>query len=252
MRLLFFDEREIENVVVLIRHQISGDGQASGIAVVAEAERHVGLGSALVSGQLKRHRLVVLGLHNRVAVDDEILREAGGFDVDSLHAFVYFLHVVNDNRVAACQCGCECDDFIGHSACQLCATVVVRLVDNHAVCCGCVGQGNDSACVIHGCLHSGHKLGGSGDFAAGNELPELDGLDLCLDGNGAASLAGELDALGVAFSAVGEYGLAGQLRCADVCKIQIEKRFLCGVVHEKQIADLSVCHVRVCHDVFLL
>ena len=150
-----------------------------------------------------------------------------------------------DRQVAVCF-------FAGQAAGQLCAAVVVGFVDNHAVRCRCVCQGNDGSGLVHGRFRSGHELRGFGNLTAGDQLPEFNSLDLRFDGDGAASLAGELDALGMAFSAVGEYGLPGQLGCADVGEIQIEKRLLGGVVHEKKIADLSVCHVSVCHDVFLL
>ena len=76
---------------------------------------------------------------------------------------------------------------------------------------GCVCECDFGAGIICDCLDSCDEFRGLCGLAAGDQLPELDGLDLRLDRDGAASLAGEGHPLRVSFSAVSEDGFAGEL-----------------------------------------
>ena len=111
-----------------------------------------------------------------------------------------------------------------------------------------VVQDDGSAVLTHDIFFPDDEACGVGALAACDELPELCGLDLGLDSQGAASVAGEADAFGVSLAAVGEYGFAGELCGGHVCEVQVEEGLLCGVVHKDQVADLSVCHVVVGHS----
>ena len=245
---LFPDQGKVKDVAVAVGQKVAGDGDGTGIPGVGIAEGQATLGRCLVAGELVGQYLVVLRLHDGVAVYDEISGEAGGLDVDPLYASCHFFHVVDDYACSCSECGGECGIFSCYGAGELCPAVVVCRIDGHGSRNRGVVQDDGSAVLTHGIFFPDDEACGVGALAAGDELPELCGLDLSLDSQGAASVAGEADAFGVSLAAVGEYGFAGELCGGHVCEVQVEEGLLCGVVHKDQVADLSVCHVVVGHS----